>query len=345
LGEITRHLNNICKSEGIEADAEAINTIARQSTGGMRDAISLLDQLASTGGRITLELAQTVLGTATSQSVLALIQAVIDRQPGAGLDEIHHALDGGADARALARQIVDYLRNLMLIQMGNGEQVEVPNDTRAQMVKHAAAIPIADVLRMMRAFNAAAIDQRGGWSPSLGLELAFAEILELPAQAEAVAAPRAVSKPVAVAQPEQHHHAQPASGQSAAAPQSQGQPAGNAAAGVSVTLEQVTKAWRQVSHLVKTKDTNVAALLNSGKLLEIRDGILILSFASDILQEKFNRPESLDLTRKAIHEALGVDLPIQAVVSGNKNALPAHVKPDGMVAAASQLGGEIVDIQ
>jgi DNA polymerase-3 subunit gamma/tau len=344
LSEITRHLNNICKSEGIEADAEAINTIARQSTGGMRDAISLLDQLASTGGRITLELAQTVLGTATSQSVLALIQAVIDRQPGAGLDEIHRALDGGADARALARQIVDYLRNLMLIQMGNGEQVEVPNDTRAQMVKHAAAIPIADVLRMMRAFNAAAIDQRGGWSPSLGLELAFAEILELPAQAEVISAPRTVSKPAAAAQAE-HHQVQPPAGQNAAASQPHGQPAGSTPAGASVTLEQVTKSWKQVSHLVKGKDTNVAALLNSGKLLEIRDGILILSFASDILQEKFNRPESLDLTRKAIHEALGVDLPIQAVVSGNKNALPAHVKPDGMVAAASQLGGEIVDIQ
>jgi DNA polymerase-3 subunit gamma/tau len=342
LGEITRHLNNICKSEGIEADVEAINTIARQSTGGMRDAISLLDQLASTGGRITLELAQTVLGTATSQSVLALIQAVIDHQPGAGLDEIHRALDGGADARALARQIVDYLRNLMLIQMGNGEQVEVPNDTRSQMVKHAAAIPIADVLRMMRAFNAAAIDQRGGWSPSLGLELAFAEILELPAQAEVISAPRAVSKPAVTAQAEHRQAQPPAAGQNAAA---HGQPAGSAPAEISVTLEQVTKSWKQVSHLVKAKDTNVAALLNSGKLLEIRDGILILSFASDILQEKFNRPESLDLTRKAIHEALGVDLPIQAVVSGNKNALPAHVKPDGMVAAASQLGGEIVDIQ
>src|SRR6185369_4613651 len=105
--------------------------------------------------------------------------------------EIHRALDGGADARALARQIVDYLRNLMLIQMGNGEQVEVPNDTRAQMVKHAGSLPAAEVLRMMRAFNAAASDPRGGWSPSLGLELAFAEMLEAPAaQAGAPSAPK-----------------------------------------------------------------------------------------------------------------------------------------------------------
>ncbi len=196
LGEITRRLEEICKAENISSDPEALTQIARQASGGLRDAISLLDQLSSTGGNITLELAQTVLGTATSHSVIGLIQAIIDKQPGLGLDEIHRALDGGADARALARQIVDYLRNLMLIQMGNGEQVEVPNDTRAQMVKHASALHSTYVLRMMRAFNAAATDPRGGWSPSLGLELAFAEMLEKPqAQVEVVSAPRPALKP------------------------------------------------------------------------------------------------------------------------------------------------------
>jgi DNA polymerase-3 subunit gamma/tau len=340
LGEITRRLNDICKSEGIDADFEALNTIARQASGGMRDAISLLDQLASTGGKITLELAQTVLGTATNQAVIALIQAVIDHQPGSGLDEIHRALDGGADARALARQIVDYLRNLMLIQMGNGEQVEVPADTRAQMTQHAKSLPVVDVLRMMRAFNAAATDVRGGWSPSLGLELAFAEVLELPAQAEVVSAPRATARPSAppVFQADSSRGQPPVSQNPVKGGESK--PAGS-----QVSLEQVTKAWKQVSYLVKQKDAAAAALLNSGKIQEIRDGVLILAFASDILQERFNRPESLDLTHKALREALGVDLPVQAIVVGAKNALPAHVKPDGMVAAANQLGGEIVDIQ
>ncbi|HEY3310848.1 MAG TPA: DNA polymerase III subunit gamma/tau [Anaerolineales bacterium] len=352
INEITRHLNEICKTEGIKADPEALSVIARQASGGMRDAISLLDQLASTGEKITLELAQTVLGTATNQSVVGLIQAVIEHHPGSGLDEIHRALDGGADARALARQVVDYLRNIMLIQLGNGGQVEVPNDVRSQMTRHASALPTVDVLRMMRLFNAAATDQRGGWSPSLGLELAFAEMLETPAQAEVQAHPRSgsssvaaphvehrqaqttvVQKPAPVKPPEQQLEKRPEQ-----QPESQ-------AGGNTITLEQVSKAWKQVSHLVKAKDTNLSALLNSGRLLEIREGVLILSFASDILQEKFNRAENMELTRKAIQEALGIDLPIQTVVSGNKNSLPNHVKPDGMVAAASQLGGEIVDIQ
>ena len=352
--EITRHLTNICTEEKIEADPEALAVIARQSTGGMRDAISLLDQLSSTGGRITIELAQTVLGTATSQSVLALIQAAIDHQPGHGLDEIQHALDGGADARALARQLVEYLRNLMLIQMGNGTQVEVPTDVRVQMTEHAAALSSAEVLRMLRAFNAAATDQRGGWSPSLGLELAFAEILEPVAQPQFAAAapaphvPGAASPRPVPAQPPAMGRLQPAVPGSQttipAAVPGPAQPGEAPKSQTGVSLEQVTKAWKQVANALRTKDPNLMGLVNSSKVLEIREGVLIVSFASDILQKRFDRPEGIDLVRKTLREVLGRDLPIQSVVAGNKNALPANVKPGGMVAAASQLGGEIVDI-
>lgn len=351
LGEITRRLAEICKSEKLKADPEALNLIARQSSGGLRDAISLLDQLASTGDKITLELAQTVLGTATSQSVIALVQALVEHEPGKGLDEIHHALDGGADARSLARQVVEYLRQLMLIQMGNGEQVEVPNDTRAQMVKHAGALSTADVLRMMRVFNAAAVDTRSGWAPSLGLELAFAEVLEQPAPS----APALKTNPPASTPAKPPAAARTPSAAASSATEkktesgSTGTPDQAAAASLpsssGIGLEAVSKAWRQISGIVKQKDPNVAALLNSGKLVEIKEGVLLIGFASEILQSKFNRPECLDLAQAAIREALDVELPVQAVLAGGKGALPPNVKPDGMVATAIQNGGEIVDIQ
>lgn len=342
LGEITRRLSDICKAENIEIDPDALTMIARQSSGGMRDAISLLDQLASTGGKITLETAQTVLGTATNQSVIGLVGAVIAKDPAAGLNEIHHALDGGADARALARQVVEYLRSLMLIQMGNGEQVETTSDVRAQMKQHAGVLATGEVLRMMRAFNAAASDPRGGWSPSLGVELAFAEMLETPQVMgmEAGTTPRVVAKSPAASQPEA-----PAARSGPTPRQDSASEAAKPASGSPVSFEAVVKAWKQVAAIVKQKDTNIAALLNSSKPVEIREGTLLVAFASDILQAKFNRPESLELTRKALREALGADLPVQAVVTSGKNALPANVKPDGMVAAALQNGGEIVDIQ
>src|SRR5574342_943064 len=105
VDEIVKQLKLIVKAEKIQADDDALIQIARQSAGGMRDAISLLDQLASTGDRITLALAQTVLGTATSQSVLDVLNAVNDHDPAHGLETIHKALDAGADPRSLARQV------------------------------------------------------------------------------------------------------------------------------------------------------------------------------------------------------------------------------------------------
>ncbi|MBI1855825.1 MAG: DNA polymerase III subunit gamma/tau [Chloroflexi bacterium] len=170
VNEIVGQLKAIAKAENIQVDDEALAVIARQAGGGMRDAISLLDQLSSTGTKITLQLTQTVLGTATSQTVLDLIGSIQDQSPASGLETIHRALDAGADPRSLARQIVEYLRGLMLIQLDNGEQVETTKDVKERMTLHSKYFSTPDVLRMMKLFNNAAVDTRGGWQPSLSLE-------------------------------------------------------------------------------------------------------------------------------------------------------------------------------
>src|SRR5574342_28828 len=182
VDEIVKQLKLIVRTEKIQADDDALIQIARQSAGGMRDAISLLDQLSSMGEKITLALAQTVLGTATSQSVLNVITSIMEHDPAHGLETIHKALDAGADPRSLARQIVEYLRGLMLIQMGNTSQVEATADVKKQMQAHAKSFTTSDVLRMMKSFNSAATDLRGGWQPSLSLELALAEVLDAPTE-------------------------------------------------------------------------------------------------------------------------------------------------------------------
>ena len=195
VDEIVGQLKRIVEFEKITAEPEALTLIARQSAGGMRDAISLLDQMASTGKEITLGLTQIILGTATSQTVIALVTAILDRTPLTGMEAIHTALDAGTDPRLLARQVVDYLRALLLIQMGNLSQVDLAADIRKQAEKHARAFTPEDVLRMIKSFNAAATDLRGGWQPSLPLELALAETMELPATAQAGSASEETAPP------------------------------------------------------------------------------------------------------------------------------------------------------
>jgi DNA polymerase-3 subunit gamma/tau len=377
VDEIIGHLKRIAEQEKIKVDEEALSVIARQATGSVRDAISLLDQLASTGEKIDLALTQRVLGTATSQTVLDLIASIRDRQPAPAMDAIHQALDSGADPRSLARQIVDYLRGLLLIQMGNNDQVEVTKEIKSTMADHAKVFSTQDVLRMMKAFNTAATDTRGGWQPSLSLELAVAEVLETPADAPEL---KQEGKPVEVdksttketrpekktsksAEPKAKTKA-PAKGvekETQDTPKAQkseavSKPASNDASpqkeaatskssAAVIGLAEIVKAWRDIRSVIKPDHPGIEALLNSCKPLEVRGDELHLGFQSDTVRALMDMPEKIEIARNAIKEVLDVDLSIKCVVTSAKGKLPPDVNPDGMVATALQNGGEIVDIQ
>jgi DNA polymerase-3 subunit gamma/tau len=318
----------------------------------MRDAISLLDQMASTGQAITLGLTQAVLGTATSQTVLALVGAILDRRPAAGMDAIHAALDAGTDPRLLARQTVDYLRALLLVQMGNAAQVDLAADTRAQVEQHARAFSPADVLRMIKAFNTAATELRGGWQPSLPLELALAEVMETSARgpqsgeppAPSRSEPKAARKNAETPAPTPPASKAEKPAAKAASPK-QADKAEQPEPDSGVTLDQVIKVWKQIGAAVKAENVNLNALLNSSHPLELKKGVLVLGFTSELLRSKADIPEQIEIIRKAIASVLGADLAVRCVVSSAKHPAPPDVKADGMVAAALKAGGKVVDVQ
>jgi len=331
IDEIVANLKTIAASENIQADEEALTLIARQSAGGMRDAQSLLDQLSSTGTKITLALAQQVLGTATSQTVLDVINSILDHQPAHGLETIHKALDSGADPRSLARQLVEYTRGLMLIQMGNPDQVEATREVKTQMEAHANAFTTSDVLRMMKIFNNAATDLRGGWQPSLSLELALAEVIDAPAEVASIAAaprtkPQPVSAPAAESKPEVKSEAQPVLESPA------------------INANDIVKAWKSLVNTLPKAQANLGALMNSVRNIDVQGKTLILGMASDVLVEKLNKPDQIEIIQRLIKDHFHVDLSVRCVVTNAKGKLPAHVAQDGMVAAAIQHGGEIVDM-
>jgi DNA polymerase-3 subunit gamma/tau len=393
VNDIAAHLRTLCDGEKIEVDPEVLTLIARHSTGAMRDAISLLDQLASTGKPISLAEAQEVLGTATSQTVVELAEAMLDRDPARGLNCIHQALDSGTDPRQFSRQVVDYLRGLMLVRMGSAEQVEATAEMRAVMARQSQTFDTATLLNAVRLFNNAASDSRSSWQPGLLLELALAETIEGPANQPvawptqtAQAAPARVQaqpqRPASAAGATRSEDPLPAWPQTAPAssartetransssdaparssapvspepsrdatqPDSvpeaaQSVPAGNT--GREVQLDDVMKNWKRVSALVKQKSPPAAALLNSCKLLSIKNGVLTLGFQSDVLRNKMQAPENLELTSAAINVAMGAQLRINSIVTtGNSNVNPAdlNVEGDGMVGTALNLGGQIVN--
>jgi DNA polymerase-3 subunit gamma/tau len=346
VGDIVAYLKHIVQEEGLQADEEALSLVARQATGAMRDAVSLLDQLASTGQKVTLEMAQEVLGTATNQAVLELWEAVLAGDAAAGLNSIHRTLDAGTDPRQFARQVVEYLRNLLMVKMGNAGQVDVTKEMREQMARHAQGAEVADLLRSIQVFNRAATEGKANWMPALPIEMALIETIAKPAGAEVEKprspAPAQEKAKQSVKEPKQVKETLPeAPGVLFQEAVGESPPIDNQAG------RRLDENWRAIITQLKKANPNLAALVNSTKTHHFENNLLTLGFATEVLKVKMEKNGNLQIVQGVLKQVFNEEILIRCVVlTGKQTTPPPGVDSDGMVASALRdLGGEIVDIQ
>ena len=118
---IYKRLEQIAAAEGVEADADALEIIARRAAGSMRDSQSLLEQLLSfSSGRITVDRVNEMLGVAGEERMSSLVGALVERDPAAALAELDAAVASGVDAGLLIEQLFGYLRDCMAAAAGCG---------------------------------------------------------------------------------------------------------------------------------------------------------------------------------------------------------------------------------
>jgi hypothetical protein len=112
----------------------------------------------------------------------------------------------------------------------------------------------------------------------------------------------------------------------------------------SVSAGQIIKAWKHLSASLPKAQANLAALLNSVRMIDMQANTLVLGLASDVLVSKIDKPDQIEIIKKLIKDEFGVDINIRCVVTTVKGKIPPNVPQDGMVAAAIQHGGHIVDM-
>ena len=110
-------------------------------------------------------------------------------------------------------------------------------------------------------------------------------------------------------------------------------------------LPELRKKWPAIRKQIKTQRPQTEALLNSCRSVNIKDGVLVLGFASDVVKSKMETPENLELTGSIITQITGKGIRIRCEVvskSGNTAPTDMNIEDDGMVNTALNLGGQIV---
>jgi DNA polymerase-3 subunit gamma/tau len=356
IGEIAERLRWLAEQETLHIEPQAMELIARQASGSLRDAESLLDQLVvSPEDRITLARAQLVLGTAPDAAVIALTDAWLTGDSAAGLTVIHNALSSGADARQFCRQMVAHLRQLLLLQAAGGDlDVEGPVERKAILVTQADQAPRRALIEATRRFHEAAMQPTGSWQPQLSLELAFLELLTdgskssvvavrepKPVQTSAKAVPAPAEVTVTPPEPVTQPRPMPADDieppVKAAAPDTTTVSAPVPA----LTLATVAGMWSEMTQMVGRKNKNWPALLAMCKPLVIEGHTIILGFDYPLLRDKFDKtPGAVAAVTDVFRTLSGVDCTIRTVVT---TEYPVPIRREEFQALANELGGIVLD--
>ena len=140
--DIRGRLAEIAEREGVDVEPMVLSWLARAARGGLRDAISLLDQLrAFCGDRIDAASARDVLGLAGLETVRPFLDALGEDRVGDALDELNRALEHGVDPRTYVGDSLIYLRGLLLLRYGAsaGLRAELPAEELEWLEEHATA--------------------------------------------------------------------------------------------------------------------------------------------------------------------------------------------------------------
>ena len=341
--DILNRLKYVCDTEGFMAEEEALKIVARQSRGGMRDALSLLEQLVS-DKKLSTENVKKVLGMSNFASIEAMYCMIKGGKAADAMEEVNKLFMSGADLVQFNKDFLDYLRGEML------EMVKTDNITGAKWI-----------IGVIGNFQDAYEKQKYSYIPELPLEVAIVKA----AMGEKMAEIRSDSqnegskkKPeeingtktvniLAATVPVVENKVEAKQDISAQMVESSETKQELVAGEISV--EQIIQKW--TSLLDRIHHPLARRCLASGKPIAVEGTNLVLGFSSNFNKDKLFVPELLQESEKAIREEFGknlslvgkVDESLFANLSAATVPAKAEVKENILNSALNAFGGQVME--
>ena len=173
--EIEARLAYVAQEMKIPCEKEALRLIARQADGGMRDALSLLDQCASLDGdTLTAACVEENLGLIGHEPIYRLTKAIGERAKGEVLETIAELLALGKDPMQLLAELTLHLRSLMIYEAAGAiAALNLADDTGAALEEQKALFTQAQIMAMIARLHEAMAELRWTPQPRITLEVAL----------------------------------------------------------------------------------------------------------------------------------------------------------------------------
>lgn len=176
---IVSRLGAICVEEGVDFEGEALDLIAYRAEGGMRNALTSLEQLIAFGdGHVTLEGAQNLLGSLDETDLSEIVLAIGRRDAAACFNWVARYVETGADLAQFVRDLAEYIRNMYLLSIAGIEvEIHVNEAVRKAMVDQLKLFGEDRLSRLLLVLGDLSKELRTSSNPRLSFEIALTRMI------------------------------------------------------------------------------------------------------------------------------------------------------------------------
>jgi DNA polymerase-3 subunit gamma/tau len=293
---IADRLRHVVTAEGLAADDEALHLIAKSADGGMRDGLSILDQVVSFGeGPVTAARVREVLGLISDDVYGELLRLVSERDPKAVFPLVARLVDAGADLGEFVAGAGEIVRAVLLANLG-GKAEGFTDALLALIERYRAPLPAPDLVRLLAVLGELEPQLRASGNARLAVELLLLRWAMMSRTVELEAVIRALGKEPG----EKPGKGNPAPVLRDAAPVP---PSPAVARAVSpekgpLTVERLTALWPRIVDDARTKSPMLGALLQVTEVADVDAGAVTIR----LLDMNPVHAEGLERQREALSQ-------------------------------------------
>jgi len=346
--DIAEKLQKIAKQEKIKIEEEAVFTIVQSASGSMRDAESLLDQLATyCKNNITAKDVSCVLGAVEKQALYEFSQHIIDKDTASAIKLINKIIDDGVDPYQFVLALIEYFRNAMFIKQGKEltPLLELSKDDIAKIAKQAEPLTTEDILYILYSLINTNYTMRRFSSLRIPLELLAVKLSQkesIVSLAEIMHRLKAMEKETR--QPSAQINSNPAPPRSnspeprfdtaantnntqkgeVAAPAPSAETASQSLS-PDTALYRIREAMPQVIKAIRQEKIYIASCLNEGKLIDFKNDMLTIGFLkkNNFHKESLEKTQNKKLIEGHLSKALNKRVGLAFIVIQEDTGIPA----------------------
>jgi DNA polymerase-3 subunit gamma/tau len=375
--DVVTKLERICEKEDIKIEPEGLKLIARSARGSLRDAENLLQQITTYyGSEVAQHQVQAILGITGDARVKELVGHIVSNDLSAAIGTVNSVNNDGLDLKQFNRELVAYLRGLLLVKTGAAETVELPDAELTELKALAGRVSLAQILTALKLFGQleSGFDQYS----TLPLELALVDCAlaatgeeagpakprppapeePKPSVAKKVTRPAATETepPIAAANTVATKTTTPETGPPITEAEvkttvSETEPAGTEPELANVEteaptaepgdeLERLRTDWKRIVEEAppEVRKSTAMAFLRSGgvKVAALNDDSVVLAFRYDMHKDRVEKPENLRIVESLISRYLNRPCRVRCTCESEK---------DHLVRAVQNMGAQITSVE